>query len=292
MKTKNLGFIQSDLLVFGGVYSNLQALEAMQALANRLDIAANHIICTGDVVGYCAQPEEVVQAVKDWGIHCIAGNVELQLRSGATHCGCDFRPGSRCDTFSQRWYPYAKAQLSPNAIAWMNTLPDHIRLSYCGKEAIVLHGTYKDVAGYMFQSTPWSEKLKVFLESKSEVVLAGHSGLPFAQEYNGLHWLNAGVIGMPANDGTPRVWCMHLQPGLSGSFTYQHIALEYDYQKAQQLMRTNNLPEEYAQTLSSGLWDNCEILPEVETLAQGNRLELEVTSTVKCNQNDYKQYLH
>jgi hypothetical protein len=37
-------------------------------------------------------------------------------------------------------------------------------------------------------------------------------------------------------------------------------------------MVENNLPRQYAKTLLSGLWDNCEILPETETLAQGKKL--------------------
>ncbi len=35
------------------------------------------------------------------------------------------------------------------------------------------------------------------------------------------------------------------------------------------VMRRANLPEAYAATLSSGLWDSCEILSPVEARAQG-----------------------
>ena len=35
------------------------------------------------------------------------------------------------------------------------------------------------------------------------------------------------------------------------------------------LMYENHLPKEYADTLSSGIWDNMEILPEIEKMEQG-----------------------
>ncbi|PHN06521.1 metallophosphoesterase family protein [Flavilitoribacter nigricans] len=278
MNTKDIGNLNGPLLVFGGVYSNLQALEALQELAAGMNIPAERIICTGDVVGYCAQPEAVVQKVRDWGIHCIAGNVELQLASGADHCGCDFRTGSRCDSFSQDWYPYAKTHLSPASIDWMQQLPDQLQFTFAGKKVRVLHGSYREVAGYVFASTPWNEKMEIFEECKSEVVLAGHCGLPFADTANGYYWLNAGVIGMPANDGTPRVWCMLLEE-FSTSIAYRFLPVEYNFLLAQQFMRNAGLPEAYALTLSTGLWDNCEILPETETRAQGKMLELDRLET-------------
>ena len=75
--------VQGDILLFGGVYSNLQALEKLKRIAEQNNIPAENCICTGDIVGYCAQPEETVQLFKLWGARSIAGNVEIQLKNGA-----------------------------------------------------------------------------------------------------------------------------------------------------------------------------------------------------------------
>ncbi|PSR13692.1 MAG: diadenosine tetraphosphatase [Bacteroidetes bacterium] len=272
--SKNIGTLNGPLLVFGGVYSNLQALQALQALVQARGIPAHHIICTGDVVGYCADPEAVVQLVKAWGIHCIAGNVELQLRAGEADCGCDFNTGSRCDIFSRQWYPYAQQALSPDAIRWMADLPHHLRFQFAGLDGIVLHGSAHEVAGYVFASTPWAVKVQNFADTQTDLILAGHCGLPFSQHQGGQYWLNAGVIGMPANDGTPRVWYLIIDQDEQGQLRYTHHYFEYDHPAAAAKMRTHRLPEAYARTLETGLWDNCEILPEEETLAQGVALAL------------------
>ena len=141
-KTENLGTLKGKVLLFGGVYSNLQALEALKQVAEQEQILAENCICTGDIVGYCAQPEETVQLFKIWNAKSIAGNVEIQLREGAEDCGCDFREGSRCDGFSQQWYPFAQSKLSKNSLNFMEKLPDHITFNYAGKTVTVVHGYY------------------------------------------------------------------------------------------------------------------------------------------------------
>jgi predicted phosphodiesterase len=271
-QTLHIGQLTGRLLVFGGVYGNLPALLALQRAADTWGIPATNIICTGDVVAYCAEPEACVQAVRAWGVHCIAGNVELQLANGEADCGCDFSAGSRCDVFSRHWYPFVQAQLSTASVDWMRALPQHIRFCYGAHTVQVVHGSYHGVSDYVFASTPWALKAGQLADAQADVILAGHCGLPFGNARDGLHWLNAGVIGMPANDGTPRVWYMVLDTQPNGRLTYQHHALDYDYTQAAHLMREHHLPEAYALTLSSGIWDNCDILPAAETAQQGQPL--------------------
>lgn len=271
-RIRDLGQLRGPLLVFGGVYSNLQSLEAMMAIATTQGFAPEQIICTGDVVGYCAQPEETVRLIQDWGIHCIAGNVELQLRDGEEDCGCDFNDGSRCDIFSRQWYPYAQSVLSDNAITWMHDLPHHLVFRYAGLRARVVHGSAEEVSGYIFASTSWQKKMDQFKRAGADLILGGHCGLPFSELQEDRYWLNPGVIGMPANDATTRVWYMTLDD--HNGFGYQHHSFNYDHRTAATLMREKQLPEAYAKTLETGLWDNCEILPAVETAAQGTTIHL------------------
>ncbi len=268
---KDIGTLSGKLLLFGGVYSNLQALEKLMVIAENQNMVPDNIICTGDIVGYCAQPEECVQLVKGWGIHTIAGNVEIELRENNNSCGCNFAEGSRCDNFSRNWYPYAQSRLSDNSLRWMGDLPQHIRFTYSNYKGYVLHGSADHAAEYIFKSTPWSIKKENFLKTDSNLILAGHCGLPFHDQHENMLWLNPGVIGMPANDGTPRVWYMMLEVA-GHSLVYRHCGFEYDYTVTVQLMKENKLPEEYAKTLAIGYWDNREILPPEETSRQGIKI--------------------
>jgi len=271
MNRKSLPPKSGKLLVFGGVYSNLQALQALKKFADEEQIEPGNIICHGDVIGYCAQPEEVVSFVKEWGIDCIAGNVELQLAEGKDDCGCDFNAGSRCDIFSKQWYPYAQSKLSPQSIDWAKKLPEIITFEYEGFKVGLVHGSAFETAEYIFKSTEWSTKQRNFDKLDADIIIAGHSGLPFYDTQNDKHWVNPGVIGMPANDGNQKVWCATLEI-IDNKLVVNHHQLAYDYKLANKLMVEEKLPDAYAKTLLTGLWDNCEILPEAETKQQGKAI--------------------
>jgi predicted phosphodiesterase len=264
----DLGTLTGKVLLFGGVYSNLQALEALKAVAEKHNIPPENCICTGDIVGYCAQPEETVQLFKLWKANSILGNVEVQLIEGADDCGCDFTEGSRCDGFSKLWYPYAQSQLTNASINHLKTFSDHITFQYANKKITVVHGSYSNISEFIFKSTDWALKAPNFITTDCDVIVAGHCGLPFNHEEDGKLWLNPGVIGMPANDGSPKVWYAILED-TNNELKYKHHNLDYNYKLTNNLMKNGLLPEEYARTIVTGIWDNTEILPAVESGLQG-----------------------
>jgi len=271
--TEVLGKISGKVLLFGGVYSNLQALEALKKVAISENISPENCICTGDIIGYCAQPEETMQCFQDWKAKSIVGNVEIQLHEGAEDCGCDFKEGSRCDDFSQLWYPFAQSKLSKKSLDYIATLPNYIRFTYADKQVMVVHGSYFNTSEFVFKSTPWQRKQTNFNATKSEVIIAGHCGLPFHQLQEGKLWLNPGVIGMPANDGKPSVWYAILDDK-DHKLSFKHHTLNYDYKLTNALMQNGLLPEAYAKTIVTGIWDNTEILPSTESNSQGLEIQL------------------
>ncbi|MGB5942843.1 MAG: metallophosphoesterase family protein [Leeuwenhoekiella sp.] len=272
-KIENLGEVSGKVLLFGGVYSNLQALEKLKSISETLDIPPKNCISTGDLVGYCAQPEESVQLFKIWGARSILGNVEIQLRDQAEDCGCDFRKGSRCDDFSQMWFPYAQSRLSQNSLDFIAEMPDHINFRFARKRISVVHGSFFNVSEFIYKSTPWAVKQPNFDATNSDVIVAGHCGLPFSTEEDHKLWLNPGVIGMPANDGSSQVWYAILNDH-NGEPEFTHHTMEYNHVLANQKMQNDFLPQEYARTLITGIWDNTEILPPQESGLQGFGVQL------------------
>ncbi|MDX1653128.1 MAG: metallophosphoesterase family protein [Brumimicrobium sp.] len=262
--------VNNKYLFFGGSYSNFHAIQRLKETADELGIPAKNIFHTGDVVGYCAFPEETVRFVRDWGIQVIAGNVEIQLANGENDCGCNFDEGSRCADFSTLWYPYAQTQLSEDSISWMRSLPLYLSFELNNKRWSVIHGGIKNISEFIFASSPWEQKEQIFKELGADVVIAGHCGLPFFQKENDKIWINPGVIGMPANDGTSRVW-YGIYDASEESFEIK--SLNYRSDQARKQMYEKQLPPEYADTLITGIWDNCEILPDKETAVQGTPLE-------------------
>lgn len=273
MQIKQLKNLSDKLLVFGGAYGNLEALTEIRNIAQTEAYRPEQVIFTGDAVAYCTQPEQCVQLLAEWGVHAIAGNVEIQLREGRDTCGCNFKEGTVCDRLSQQWYPFVKQNISNSSLDWMSDLPRVIKFTFQGRNFAVVHGSYKNVSSYIFKSTKWSRKQKELVSADCDIIIAGHCGIPFYNVKDGIAWINAGVIGMPANDGTPRGWYLTLEPVKNGSIRFELKSLKYDYEKTAQTMKENKLPDEYCQALRTGIWDNCEILPPAESGLQGKRLD-------------------
>lgn len=273
--TKDLGSFSRDdgpLLVFGGPYSNMRATQALRAEAHCRGIPPERTICTGDIVAYCAEPQETVGLIRDWGCHVIQGNCEEQLAGGRDDCGCGFEEGTECDVLAKGWYPFAQARVAADDCAWMATLPSRISFSIAGISAHVLHGGTDAVSRFVFASEP------ALISAQSSVldallVIGGHAGLPFIERIDSARvWFNPGVIGMPANDGTADVWFGLITPQADGTVRLSTHRLKYDARVTAAAVRRWGYADGYARALVTGVWPSHDILPPAELAATGKPL--------------------
>ncbi len=264
--------LDGPAIVFGGPYGNLEAMRALLGAARRLGIPGERMVCTGDVIAYCADPAATVDLVRRSGARVVMGNCEESLAARSGDCGCGFVPGSACEKLAAAWFAHADRTLDGGARAWMASLPRRIDLALDGRRLAVVHGGVTLINRFLFASTAPLIKAAELETSGTDGIIGGHCGLPFTQIIRGKLWHNAGAIGMPANDGTPRVWFSLLIPQASG-LRIEHRALAYDHATAARKMRAAGLPEEYALALGTGLWPSCDVLPYREIRQRGVPLQ-------------------
>ncbi|MBL6079548.1 metallophosphoesterase family protein [Belnapia sp. T18] len=263
--------MDQPLLCFGGPYSNRQALETLLAEAARLGIPPGRMLCTGDVVAYCAEPAATLDLMIATRIPTVMGNCEESLAEGAADCGCGFEAGTACDLLTRGWFAHADRQVTPAHRAWMAALPRRIDLTLAGRRLAAIHGGAASINRFLFASAPDAMLAAEIAGTGAEGVLAGHCGLPFTRLVEGRLWHNAGAIGMPAHDGTPRAWFSLLTPSLGG-IRIEHHALAYDHDAAARAMREAGLAEGYAAALETGLWPSEDVLPSAERARRGQPL--------------------
>ncbi len=270
---KTLGDVADPLLIFGGPCSNAQATDAILELAAREGFKPEQIICTGDLAAYCAEPARTVSRIRQSGIHVVMGNCEESLGSQLDDCGCGFDEGSSCDLLSVAWYRHAQSELTQDDARWMADLPRSLRFSMNGKEALVIHGSVSQINQFVFPSTSSSVKQDELDSSSADIVIGGHSGVPFTQHVGAKLWHNPGIIGIPANDGTPRVWFSTLNP-VQGAIEVHHRVLDYPHETtAQRIFDSPALPDDYGHTLTTGLWPSDDVMPLADRDRRGQRIE-------------------
>ncbi len=261
MQVQDLGRLEDTVLLFGGPYSNLAAARAVLSEAVRRGIAADHVICTGDVVAYCAEATETVAEVRRVGCAVVAGNCEKQLAAGEMDCGCGFEEGSTCDLLSVGWYAHADVQIGAEDRAWMGDLPDVVVFDQAGRRVAVIHGGVMDVSRFIWPTSPeavFAEEVAALrdLVGPVDMVVAGHCGLAFTRDVAGVTWVNAGVVGMPPNDGVPDTRFAVLQSGEAVIHK-----LSYDHQAAHAAMQAAGLTQGYDKALLRGYWPSEDVLP-------------------------------
>jgi uncharacterized radical SAM superfamily Fe-S cluster-containing enzyme len=259
------------LLVFGGPYSNLEATRAVLEAAAGLEIPPERIVCTGDVAAYGADPAATVDLVRGAVAHVVMGNCEESLGTSSDDCGCGFPAGSTCERLAGAWFAHASRELRADQRAWMASLPRRIDVEFGGIRLAVVHAVLKSLNRYVFASSSAKTKAADLDTAGTDGLIGGHCGLPFTQTIQGRLWHNAGAMGMPANDGTPRVWFSLLRPDEHG-LLIEHRAIAYDHATAAAKMRRAGLPEAYASALETGLWPSCDVLPYREIREQGAAL--------------------
>ncbi len=263
---------EGPILCFGGPYSNLEATQALRAEADRLGIPAGRVICTGDIIAYCANPVETANEIRDWGCHVIKGNCEEQLAARADNCGCGFGADTTCDFLARGWYAYANVQVTDDLRDWMAGLPDTLTFEVSGRTFRVIHGGVTLINRFIFPSTPAAEKSAELAAAKADVIIAGHSGLPFGEPIANWYWFNAGVIGMPANDGTRDGWFGIITPDKSTGLRFALKRLAYDAESAAATLQNAGFAPPYAEALLTGRWPSTDFLPERQRLSSGRPL--------------------
>lgn len=261
----------APVVVFGGSYSNLEATRSLLVSALRLGVGPERIVCTGDTVAYCADPVATVALLREAGVHVVMGNCEESLGWRGEDCGCGFAEGSACDQASAAWYRYADGCLDEDDRAWMRSLPRRLDLMIGGRRLAVIHGALDRINTFIFASAAESELRRQMALAGCDGVIGGHCGLPFTRLVSGRVWHNAGAIGMPANDGTPRSWFSVIEP-LDRGLRIRQLPLDYDFKAAAAKMRARGLPEGYAAALESGLWPSCDVLPAAELARRGRAI--------------------
>jgi len=265
-------FENGPVLLFGGCYSNLQATAALLDFAAARGIGPENMVCTGDIIAYGADARATLRLVRARAIATIAGNCEVALAAGAGDCGCGFAPDSPCDALAAQWYAHARGEIEDEDREFMASLPAALTFALGGKVFRVVHGNVERMNAFVFPSASGMEFLRQIDLAGADAVIAGHCGVPFTRRMGGKIWHNPGSIGLPANDGTPRVWFSLLEVR-DGEIIFTPRALDYDFAAAAAAMRAKGLPEGYAAALETGIWPSLDILPEADRRWTGVAME-------------------
>jgi diadenosine tetraphosphatase ApaH/serine/threonine PP2A family protein phosphatase len=262
--------------VFGGVYNNWLALEAVLDDAARR--GAVEVFCLGDLGGFGPHPDRVFPILQERGVVVMQGNYDHSIGHGLADCACGYTD-PRDNHYARLSYAYTQAKTSARFLPYLRQLPAFLRRDLGGYRVRMVHGSPRQVNEFLWESQSSDAFLRrLLVEYQADVLLCTHTGIPWRRalpaELGGGLVVNVGAIGRPANDGRTCVWYALLDvpeppltrlPPASSAIAVEMIAVDYDHEKLCAAMRQESLPEEFVETIATGYWTTClEILPAKE----------------------------
>ena len=247
--------------IFGGVYNNFLSLEATLQDARAQGCEA--LFCLGDMGGFGPTPDRVFPLLRDASdLFVMQGNYDHSIGNRLDDCACGYTD-PRDNYYAQISYDYTLANTSDAHKDWLRDLPTEFRRDWGGKRVLMAHGSPRQINEFLWESMCPDAFLEHLLESyETDVLFVTHTGIPWKQKLQGgRQVINVGAIGRPANNGRTSVEYALVEVDAQGvRVSFRDVA--YDHHAMAKLMREEDLPEPFVETILTGWWTTClEVMP-------------------------------
>jgi len=239
-------------LVLSDIHANLEALEAVLAAAPAYDRA----LVLGDLVGYGADPDAVIERVR-------ALDPAAIIRGNHDKVGAGLESVASFNHLARYAIAWTSHVLTPANKAWLAALPagpaaidDHVE---------ICHGAPFDEDVYIFDDL---DARRAFIVMQRPLCLFGHTHVPAAFRFlrdmepvgpprgprfelkvdDARYLVNCGAVGQP-RDGDPRAAFGLYE---TDTRTLSVMRVPYDISTAQSKIIAAGLPEVLAQRLAIG----------------------------------------
>ncbi|WP_022797652.1 metallophosphoesterase family protein [Thermus islandicus] len=184
------------VLILSDLHGNVWALRAIVSAVGKVDA----VLFAGDAVNYGPSPRGVLSWLKRVGAVAVRGN-----HDHAAAFGTDPKAAPRKAHLARALLAWTRSALRPEDLAYLRSLPLYLVWAADGTRFALVHGSLQDpLYDYRLDPETGEEALLEAAESlRAEVVVFGHTHLPFVRVIGGKLFVNPGSAGQPL-DGDQR----------------------------------------------------------------------------------------
>jgi len=188
------------LLAFlSDVHGNLPALRS--ALTDACARGAEKIYCAGDMTGYGPFPSEVCGLFADRRITTIIGNYDVKVLAALAR-PADFK--GRMKPGKWRILDWTCAHLDREVQKYLSGLPETHHERLAGEfDLLMVHGSPLSAEDTLYPSLTTYGLRKKLAGERPDILVCGHTHIPFVKRLEGILVVNCGSAGHPV-DGDPR----------------------------------------------------------------------------------------
>ena len=233
------------IAIFSDIHGNRHALGAV--LADIDSEAPDRVYCLGDLVGYGAFPNEVIERIRDRAIPTIMGNYDDCVGFDKDECGCAYTDPEmkRLGNVSLIW---TREAVTPENKEFLRSLLPNIRFNVEGKEILLVHGSPRKINEYVYEDRLAASLEHIAKSAEADVLVFGHTHLPYSKKVAGVLLVNDGSVGKP-KDGDARACYVILDVGDEVKVEFRRVP--YDVSAAAAAVRASGLPAHFANLLEN-----------------------------------------
>jgi len=234
------------IAVLSDIHGNLASLQAVWV---DLELQApDAVYCLGDLVGYGAHPNQVVEFIRQREIPTLMGNYDEGVGFDLDDCGCVYKDPElkRLGDLSLGW---TRARTTQENKLYLQSLPLQIRLEDRRPRVLLVHGSPRRMNEYLYEDRPRATFERIAKLAGCDVLLFGHTHLPYEKRVAGTLFANVGSIGRP-KDGDPRACYALVELGRRPRVELRRV--EYEVEAEAAAIEQSDLPDYYAAELRLG----------------------------------------
>ncbi|MGH7820285.1 MAG: metallophosphoesterase family protein [Candidatus Binatia bacterium] len=237
--------------IFGDIHGNLHALEAVLGAYEREGIDV--FLCTGDLVGYGANPSECIEAVRSRCKHVVAGNHDFAV--------CEKLTLEFFNSYAKSAVLWTRNQLTAEDLRYLEDLPLIVDVD---ADVTLSHATIYDAHAFDYIQTQYDAHLSL-QELRTTCGFVGHSHIPitFTLRDGAVSWtmdseidldgcekvlVNVGSVGQPRDENPDAAYAIY-------DSAERRIWIRravYDVDAAVRAIERNNLPRILGERLRLG----------------------------------------
>lgn len=242
------------IAVVSDIHSNIYALDAVLADIETKDV--DMTVCTGDLVGYGTKPNEVIETLKENKILTIMGNYDDAIGNLKIVCGCDYPDPKDAEKAGLSMHFTGQTTTKENK-EYLKNLPKELIFTFDNKTIRFVHGSTRLINEYLKENSKESDE--VMSELVENILVCGHTHIPYAKHYGEKLLINAGSVGKPKT-GNPNANYVIIDiknedeiAKTPSSVEVEIIEVEYDFEKmANEIEENEILPNDFARLIREG----------------------------------------
>jgi predicted phosphodiesterase len=144
---------------------------------------------------------------------------------------------------------WTKAQVTKENKAYLRSLPNHILWERDGMRTLLVHGSPRRINEYLYENRPEGSLVRMLEPINVDVLIFGHTHLPYHRHVSVVHMVNDGSTGRP-KDGDTRACYAMIETGVDFQVVFKRVP--YDVEEVAETLIQKDLPEWLAEYLRVG----------------------------------------